>query len=518
MWMSKKSKKKKKKFKHLLTVAEVILLLETGVLAVLLYDDPMGLVDLVKLFGVDLVSMAKERNDSIGTEVIETLDDISNSEKELDEAATAVVADGSDLTPEDENSTEQNSASEDETENASAENELIIDEGEPAEGGTLWDLLAALEENAEERERVEITEADLSDGDEESEEAEEEVVAAEETATGNLTSVRNHKEFFGRYELPIRGAAGYASVPMAVVNADGSEVSRLQSGESFMIKRNWGGKLEIVTASGVQGYVDTRYVMVNLPDIIPSIVYTDTNSSSSIFHSAGYDLPGITGHQLYEAYFDNERLGRTEYAMPVLVGMAEKVAAAQEMCLEYGYSLQIYETYRPHDVQMAISDSLSELMAENDMVNRMVNATPWSKNWFIAVTLSNHQLGCAMDVSLVKVEEWETDWCGDYPYTRVLRYKECIMPTRMHEVSSAACTFKQPVSSKDKEAWKYADLADSMTYDAIVLQQICTDAGLTPLASEWWHFNDLDAREAATGNWSYGQYRLGKPMNKVIGE
>jgi len=30
-----------------------------------------------------------------------------------------------------------------------------------------------------------------------------------------------------------------------------------------------------------------------------------------------------------------------------------------------------------------------------------------------------------------------------------------------------------------------------MTDGAILLQKYLTDAGFTPLASEWWHFNDL---------------------------
>jgi len=35
-----------------------------------------------------------------------------------------------------------------------------------------------------------------------------------------------------------------------------------------------------------------------------------------------------------------------------------------------------------------------------------------------------------------------------------------------------------------------------MTDDALKLQKCCTDAELTALASEWWHFNDLDAKNA----------------------
>lgn len=35
-----------------------------------------------------------------------------------------------------------------------------------------------------------------------------------------------------------------------------------------------------------------------------------------------------------------------------------------------------------------------------------------------------------------------------------------------------------------------------MTEGAKLLRTYCTNAGLSPLASEWWHFNDLDVRSA----------------------
>lgn len=47
-----------------------------------------------------------------------------------------------------------------------------------------------------------------------------------------------------------------------------------------------------------------------------------------------------------------------------------------------------------------------------------------------------------------------------------------------------------------------------MNEAAIKLQNYCSNAGLTPLASEWWHFNDLAARDTTSNNNSKGQYTL----------
>ena len=75
-------------------------------------------------------------------------------------------------------------------------------------------------------------------------------------------------------------------------------------------------------------------------------------------------------------------------------------------------------------------------------------------------------------------------------------------------VSAKAATFKNGVSSASKTDWKKVALATTMTEDAIKLQNYCTSAGLSPLASEWWHFNDLDARSTVKGKKFDGRFYL----------
>ena len=64
--------------------------------------------------------------------------------------------------------------------------------------------------------------------------------------------------------------------------------------------------------------------MVNLPDLIPSIIYDDTNAYSSLFKSSEIDIPNITGKQLYNNKTYNERLSKEEFMMPVIYAMAKK--------------------------------------------------------------------------------------------------------------------------------------------------------------------------------------------------
>ena len=142
--------------------------------------------------------------------------------------------------------------------------------------------------------------------------------------------------------------------------------------------------------------------MINLPDIIPSIIYDDTNGYSSIFRSSEIDIPNVTGKQLYDNKAYNKRLSKDEFMMPVMYEMAIKIMKAQELALKEGYSLKIYETYRPYKAQKNVSTNLSKLMNSNKTVYNGINGGGWNEGWFIAQVLSNHQKGIAMDVSLVK--------------------------------------------------------------------------------------------------------------------
>ena len=261
-------------------------------------------------------------------------------------------------------------------------------------------------------------------------------------------------------------------------------------------------KVELL--DGKVGYVPKAYTMINLPDIIPSIVYYPSNSISSMFRSNQTEISDLTGNKLYNVKAFNARFNEVQYVMPVLYSMAIKIQAAQNEALANGDSLKIYETFRPAETQSEVATKLSKLMYSNMDVYRAINTAPWSQDWFIASCSSNHQKGRAMDCSLVKVLETETRQFRKATYSVVTSYEEYTMPSAMHELSPAAATFTCGVS---KTAWQYATLSDGMlaSEGAQRLQKYCTSNGLTPLASEWWHFDDLESNAYGLG----GFYLLG---------
>ena len=321
----------------------------------------------------------------------------------------------------------------------------------------------------------------------------------------------------GSLELPVNGATGYASVRMdlkAAADAGSETISALEAGTAFEVVEEVGDWWYVQTETE-SGWVQHLYCFINLPDVIPSIIYDNTNTYASKFVSSGKAIPGITGVALYDGKAYNMRLGKVSDIVPVLYSMSKKIYLAQQAALAEGNTLVIYEGYRPYSAQKMTVDALTNLAVSDPEVMAGINTHPWDTNWFIATSVSNHQMGYAIDVTLAKITEQQEIVIGDYAATAITGYTEYTMPTTIHELSMASATFTGPVKSSSPTAWLQATLADTMNEVAILLQRYCTDAGLTPLASEWWHFNDLDARFATEDNSSKGEYLLDATMSKA---
>jgi D-alanyl-D-alanine dipeptidase len=318
----------------------------------------------------------------------------------------------------------------------------------------------------------------------------------------------NYPEQGGRLELPISGATGWAAHTMPLRDEPKQRADillQLTPGQGFTIlaeRGDWwhvriGGPVDSDGINGVTGWVLHRGCFINLPDVIPSIVFDITNAYASVKRSVGYPIPNITGYTLYEAWSFNRRLGRYGFIVPVLYSTSLRIFEAQQAALADGNTIIIYEAFRPRAVQQSVVSNLNALMDSNSGVRRAINAPPWSLGWFISTGVSNHQRGAAIDVGLGRVTDYEIRTSGSYAYTHITAFERHAMPTPMHELSPLAAAFTRPVPSSCADAWRTAALTSAMTEGAILLQGYLTDAGFTPLASEWWHFNDLEGVRVA---------------------
>jgi D-alanyl-D-alanine dipeptidase len=312
----------------------------------------------------------------------------------------------------------------------------------------------------------------------------------------------------GTWELPIEGASGYAAVEQELYgHGETGTVGVLKAGQGFTILRE-SGPWWYVAAEKPLGWVMHRYCLVNLPDILPSIVYNNTNTYSSMLKSSGKNLPGVTGTALYQAKDFNKRLNMEQYIVPAMYGMAPKIGAAQRAALAEGNTLVIYEAFRPADAHQKVYNSLSGLVAADSAVRAGVTGNSFTMGWFLAPAPYNHQRGTAIDTSLAKVLQVEQATAGDFMFTRVASYAEYPMQTDIHELSMASAIFTATVGSHSETEWKKATPAANVTEGGFLLQRYCASAGLTPLASEWWHFNDIQQTNASVAMKNTGDYSI----------
>jgi len=336
----------------------------------------------------------------------------------------------------------------------------------------------------------------------------EEDVTAAESPPIDETDI--YKKYSGVYELPVIGATGYAAIdlPLYGFPAERANIIRtLDAGQGFTIlmeESSWW----YIDVNNIRGWVKCNYCMINIPDIIPSIIHNNTNTYSSLFRSSGYNIPNVTGRVLYNSKDFNARLFREEYIAPVLYGMAGKIYDAQIAALAEGNSLIIYEAFRPAEAHDIVYDELLKLTETNSAVFRGMNTSPYTTRWFLLPSPFNHQRGTAIDVSLAKIKKSETRISGSYEYLYISEYEEYRMQTPMHELSIQAVVFKDIVSSVSETAWLNTVFSDRATEGTKLMHKYLTSGGLTPLVSEWWHFNDLPYTRFATLNRVSGKYLL----------
>ena len=277
-----------------------------------------------------------------------------------------------------------------------------------------------------------------------------------------------------------------------------------EPGVAFVILEENGNWWRVSRGSET-GWIDHRYCMINLPDVIPSIIYDDANAYSSRFVSSGREIPGVTGEILCHSLIYNVRLGRQEYVMPILYSAARNICAAQHLALAEGNCLVVCQTFLPYDTQAAVADALTQLAGVDPEVKAGLTAPPWTMDLFTAAGSPGHQRGYALDVSMVKVYGTETRYIGSCPYLYMTDYAEYEMPTAMHELSFAAVSAASPNSSQ---------LSETMNGPAIALREYFAASGLSPLASEWWHFDDTAARRASSANPGDGKYDITECLSR----
>ncbi len=300
------------------------------------------------------------------------------------------------------------------------------------------------------------------------------------------------------FSASISGATGWGTTSLTVYQEDMSAIGTIEAKEPFRILGRYNENLLQIEYNGMTGYVDTGNVLINLPDVEPDIIYNLTNATGSVFtattESGTTNLKlSIFGDQLYYNgdvldFYDktsaadkagkvwNEKLGKYEFIVPILFTAAERISAARSMAAADGYNFKIYDAYRTNTATHLMSSSFNSLYEQS---RGALVLGGYDTSFYVASALSAHNIGCAIDVTMVRGGE------------------EADMPTKMHVLSGDAVLLNYSSGGRmaaDLYGKPYSyyenNFAGTMTEEAKRLCAYMIEAGLTGLGSEWWHFQD----------------------------
>lgn len=208
--------------------------------------------------------------------------------------------------------------------------------------------------------------------------------------------------------------------------------------------------------------IDCNSVMIDLTCVMPKeMLYNITNSYSSIYKINGEDITEVTGEVLYPYV----QIDAVTYLVPLLYPVAKHLYEAEKEALSKGYTLKVYDAYRPYEVTKYIYEKTSGFLEDNPDLNEYVDAevggVKYGQSFFLAKSASNHNYGVAVDITICDLETKQ----------------ELTMQSDMHELS---------VNS----------ILPLNTDAANILQEIMTNNGFGTLVSEWWHFEIRDYRSS----------------------
>ena len=284
-----------------------------------------------------------------------------------------------------------------------------------------------------------------------------------------------------------------------------TELGTAEAGTAFCVLALEDGMFKVRFGDGF-GYLDSNYCLINLPEVIGSLCrYNITNSCRSIYKIHDFDIEDVTDEVTpgYEYVLQDDGT----FLVPLLYPVLPRLQAAAETAARDGYTLLIYDSFRPQratyelnrltreyceeeipyseleeyddlawvrkalEEKKAYDKAVAEAIEAGEDVSAIEEPKPvtyeqfmtndgyYAINYFLAVGTSMHNLGLAMDLTLVR-DGYELE-----------------MQTAMHDLS-----------------W-YSEIYRNNSA-AYVLEDIMEGAGFGGLVSEWWHFQDDEVHHA----------------------
>ena len=146
--------------------------------------------------------------------------------------------------------------------------------------------------------------------------------------------------------------------------------------------------------------------------------------------------------------------------------MANKLASASKHLQQNnpGFHLLVYDAARPNSAQYALWDALDDL-----------NIPKSRKTMYVADPKigSNHNFGCAVDLTVVDKDGEPLDMGTKYDYFGILAY-----PRAENEMLKSGKLTAKQISNRN------------------ILRSAMIKAGFTVNTTEWWHFDGMSKKQA----------------------
>lgn len=202
--------------------------------------------------------------------------------------------------------------------------------------------------------------------------------------------------------------------------------------------------------------LNKKYILIDVQDIMQKeVIYSISNATSALYNIHGNEIPNVTGTVLYPQMMKNNKI-----IVPLMYRTAEKLYKAENNFLKQGLTIKIYDTYRPYTVTKYLyQNTLKVAKKFTELLNGEVEGFEYSQRWFLAENASSHNYGVAIDMTVVSLENKQ----------------ELEMQTKVHDLSIFS-------------------VVDYNNENAKNLARVMKKNGFASLRSEWWHFQDNDAK------------------------
>lgn len=213
-----------------------------------------------------------------------------------------------------------------------------------------------------------------------------------------------------------------------------------------------------VSYNGQEIWVNEGQCLVNAKQYIPSLqVNLGMGNNPNFFNIGDVPIPRVTDQLFYT------RSGSQDGSEAWMrYAVAKQLRSAQKTFLKDGYSIKIYDAYRPYSVTLAIRDGYSAFLKtdQGKQLRQKYYYNGYAEGYFLAQKVSSHNYGAAVDMTLVEIANDE----------------ELTMPSAMHTLDARS----------GLKSWQGNGTTE--TSHAQYMREIMVANGFATLESEWWHF------------------------------